>query len=127
MFKLTIAVNLCFLIGMPTCEGHSRNAGLNLTAASSYVPYFKNDPTHGPYFPHKGLCAVFRLLRLQKNMDFLKKKTANFEGSAGYEENWSTIFRRICPQKSLYAIDVLPRGHSACSNLLSGLGLSALP
>jgi hypothetical protein len=90
---------------MPTCEGHSRNAWLNLATASSY----KNDPTHGPYFPHKGLCTLFRILRLQKNMDFLKKKkTANFEGGVGYEENWSTIFRRICPQKSLYAIERAP-------------------
>jgi hypothetical protein len=39
---------------------------------------------------------------------FEKKKTANFEGGVGYEENWSTIFRRICPQKSLYAIERAP-------------------
>jgi hypothetical protein len=109
---------------MPTCKGHSRNAGLNLTTASSYVPYFKNDPAHGPYFPDKGLCTLFRLLRLHKNMDFLgkTKKLPILKEVLVMRKTGALFLGEFALRSPFMPLNVLPRGHSAHSNLPSGLG-----
>jgi hypothetical protein len=64
MFKHMIAVNLCFLIRNAHMRGTLEKCRAELDYCLILCALFKK-------WPH---CTLFRLRRLQKNMDFLKNK-----------------------------------------------------